>query len=1156
MIKIIKKIFATLVIYVMLLLLGGGISQGVSATNADVLTLSPTSLELLGGSSGIRQITVTSNGIWSNPTISVNARDWLSIENVTPTDRRGNGSIGVRFQRNPGTQQRSGTITVTQGNITRRIDVIQSGGPAPPVLTLSTDNEILRPTATTTNNRPTIMITSNTTWNMPTSDANWLTVSNVNPTNRTGNGSFIINAAANTDAQRTGTITVTGGGITRTVTVTQIGAANVTLSPSTVTLGAGASNATINVTSNTWGEPTSNVDWLTISHITPANRIGNGSFRINATANQGERREARVNVSGSVGGLQGVTVVQEAAPGTPSLEVCQDLVQFNRLSSTTINVTSNSTWSVPASDASWLTVSQIAPSNLTGNGSFRINATENNTGASRSGTITLSSGRIIRTVRVVQFEAEGLPTLNLQTEWGTSISGRLSASSRASYRTINVVSNDTWSIPTSNVPWLTVSHISPANRTGNGSFRINIAANSNPGIDREGMITISAGGRVRTVTISQNRYYIWHSDLSIVGFWPGTINTSVQTHGNVARNMNTFLDHVNREWANALGVSINRTTPAQANIQNHVGRRGPLAAYMRTQRYHIAVSANTICTGRYLGLAFVATRNHAGSIACREGWVRSVQMFSGVAVTFNSYDNIDFSPHNDVRLQHLLLHEVGHSLGWEGHSSVRGDVMYRREVQNVIHLTPQEALHLRQIYDAFSRSEVILHGNGGGWGSTPTGWTRVAGTASNVTEISRTQAVSSVVNWPTNPTRSGYVFGGWSPALSNLWPNSATTYRAQWAPLTQVVTFNPQGGTWPAPAGGAGNQQRTILRSGTYAQAFNASGTLLNPTQNPPTRLNYTFAGWWSAATGGVQILPTTQVTNVADRTLHARWTPILQPTQIVTFNPQGGTWPAPAGGAGNQQRTILRSGTYAQAFNASGTLLNPTQNPPTRPNHTFAGWWSAATGGVQIHPSDSVTNVANRTLHARWTPIPQPTQVVTFNPQRGTWPAPAGGTGNQQRTILRSGTYGQAFNASGALLNPLQNPPTRENHIFLGWWSAATGGVQIHPSTPVTNFANRTLHARWGPAQVVTFNPQGGTWPAPAGGTGNQHRTILRNGTYAQAFNASDVLQNPVQQIPIRDGFVFIGWWTEPGGGRQVRSSNAVSNEAVRTLHARWVRR
>ena len=75
-----------------------------------------------------------------------------------------------------------------------------------------------------------------------------------------------------------------------------------------------ASSATINVTSNTtWNVPTSNVNWLTVSHITPANRNGNGTFRINAESNTGAQRSGTITITGSGGAFGQVSVTQAAA---------------------------------------------------------------------------------------------------------------------------------------------------------------------------------------------------------------------------------------------------------------------------------------------------------------------------------------------------------------------------------------------------------------------------------------------------------------------------------------------------------------------------------------------------------------------------------------------------------------------------------------------------------------------------------------------------------------------------------------------------------------------------------------------------------------------------------------------------------------------------
>ena len=146
-----------------------------------------------------------------------------------------------------------------------------------------------------------------------------------------------------------------------------------------------------------------------------------------------------------------------------------------------------------------------------------------------------------------------------------------------------------------------------------------------------------------------------------------------------------------------------------------------------------------------------------------------------------------------------------------------------------------------------------------------------------------------------------------------------------------TVTFNAQGGS-------VSPTSRTI-------PANTAIGTL--PT---PTRTGHTFVGWFTQATGGAQITP--QSTFSQNTTIHARWNanPI---NHTVTLNPQGGTIPGLSQGV-NQTRTVLNGSTI-------GTLPIPT-----RPNHSFDGWWTSATsGGQQITTNTIIT--ANITIHARW---------------------------------------------------------------------------------------------------------------------------------------------------------------------------------------------
>src|SRR5262245_23997463 len=67
-----------------------------------------------------------------------------------------------------------------------------------------------------------VSVTANVSWTV-TDDQSWITAS---PTSGANNGSFTVNATANSGSSaRSGTVTVNGGGITRTVAVTQAGQA-------------------------------------------------------------------------------------------------------------------------------------------------------------------------------------------------------------------------------------------------------------------------------------------------------------------------------------------------------------------------------------------------------------------------------------------------------------------------------------------------------------------------------------------------------------------------------------------------------------------------------------------------------------------------------------------------------------------------------------------------------------------------------------------------------------------------------------------------------------------------------------------------------------------------------------------------------------------
>jgi uncharacterized repeat protein (TIGR02543 family) len=340
------------------------------------------------------------------------------------------------------------------------------------------------------------------------------------------------------------------------------------------------------------------------------------------------------------------------------------------------------------------------------------------------------------------------------------------------------------------------------------------------------------------------------------------------------------------------------------------------------------------------------------------------------------------------------------------------------------------------------------------------------------------------------PTRVGYTFGGWwtgdngtgSEVRADAVVANASnhTLYARWTANTWTVTLDSEGGTACAPL--------TV----TFGAAYAPSGTLC-----APTRVGYTFAGWWTGDDGtGSQRVASTIVSTDADHTLYARWT---AGTFTVSFDGQGGS------------ACASRNVTFGSAYGALCT--------PTRAGFAFAGWRTGVNGTGDLVTAETVVSRAeNHTLYARWTTN---TYSVTFDSE--------GGTACEGLTV----TFGQSYLASGSLC-----APTRVGYTFAGWWTGDNGtGSQVTAATTVTTAADHVLYARWtGNPFTVTFVAPDGTTPSP--GT----KTVTFGAAYGALATSS------------RTGYSLLGWWTEAGeAGAQVTTNTTVARAEDHALHARW---
>jgi uncharacterized repeat protein (TIGR02543 family) len=281
--------------------------------------------------------------------------------------------------------------------------------------------------------------------------------------------------------------------------------------------------------------------------------------------------------------------------------------------------------------------------------------------------------------------------------------------------------------------------------------------------------------------------------------------------------------------------------------------------------------------------------------------------------------------------------------------------------------------------------------------------------AESPTSLTVTSPATTVGVLPTAPTKSGYTFAGWWTGTNGTGTEftastpvtASITVYAYWTTSTvYTVTFNSQGGT------------------AVDAQHVVSGGTVALPAN--PTYEGYLFSSWNEAANGsGTQFTASIAVTG--NITVYAQWASY---SYTVTFD--------------SQSATIAASPT-SKTVASPATTVDALPTPPTKTSYTFAGWFTAASGGgTQFTASTVVTG--NITVYAYWTT--STVYTVTYDSQ--------GGSSVASQQVVSGGTVGT-----------LPANPTRSGYTFGGWYTAVSGGgTAFTASTTVT--ASLTVYAKW----------------------------------------------------------------------------------------------
>ena len=217
---------------------------------------------------------------------------------------------------------------------------------------------------------------SHCTWSASASES-WITVTS--DSSGSGNGTVTYSVSANTDAARSGTITI--GDQAHTVEQEE-GACSYTISPASGLIDSDGNTYTLTVTATHSGcewstsEPES---WFSLS---PTSGSGSGTVRVTALANPGAARTATITIA-----EQPHAIEQEAAPCTYTISPTNQSVDIDGDAyDVTITAThSGCEWST-SDPESWFSLS---PTSGSGSGSVRVTVLANS-GEDRSATITIA----------------------------------------------------------------------------------------------------------------------------------------------------------------------------------------------------------------------------------------------------------------------------------------------------------------------------------------------------------------------------------------------------------------------------------------------------------------------------------------------------------------------------------------------------------------------------------------------------------------------------------------------------------------------------------------------------------------------------------------------------------------------------------------------
>lgn len=679
------------------------------------------------------------------------------------------------------------------------------------------------------------------------------------------------------------------------------------------------------------------------------------------------------------------------------------------------------------------------------------------------------------------------------------------------------------------------SWLTPASKSGTGNKTVGLAASKNPGASRTTIVTVTVSGITKTVNCTQteqDKFTLKVSSITLnstgteitnigecsigstssAGVSTGTYyrDTSQTITAKAAPTGYNFIgwyegsNLISSSLQVSVTMSANRTLVAKYQIKSYVVNavsddttKGIVSPAGQTVEHG---KNATVTASRKTGYKFDGWYNGSTKVTSTNPYTfaptANITLTAKWAINTVS-DTIKISPsgggtvspnpitgQENTAISTTATPAIGYNFKHWRYNDSSASGGYSESTTNPLKITVTGKRDVTAVFELKSYT-VTWNANGG-----------------TVSPASVSKTHGSTLGTLPTPTRAAtaeysYTFAGWFTAASGGTQISSTTtvtgnvtYYAHWTSTKRsyTATFNGNGGSTPSPS--------------SITKEYNAAlGTL--PTCS---RTGYTFLGWYTASSGGTKISTTTVVTK--DITYYAQWS---INSYTLTFNPNGGT--------------VTPTSKDLEYNSAYGTLPTPTRASDAQYTYTFAGWYTAATGGTQVTAATKMA-AKDTTVYAHWTSNTR-SYTVSYQTTYGT---------------LNRTSQSVAYNSKGSCTLTMPDNTAEFTYTFVGWYTAANGGgtkvgSELTLETPaikgtVTYYAYVTRSTK---SYTHTFNANGGGTVSPT--------------TITKAYNTA------LGTLPTvsRTGYTFVGWFdtSAASGGTQATTTTKVTG--TKTWYARW---